>query len=68
MESRAPELRAIAKELIYITKRMKSSDEDDLVTSDWKFAASVIDRTCLIFFAFTTGLASAIVIKVANEH
>lgn len=38
------ELHTILKELQFITNRMKKSDEDEEVISDWKFAAMVVDR------------------------
>ncbi len=38
------ELHTILKELQFITSRMKKSDEDDEIISDWKFAAMVVDR------------------------
>ena len=48
------ELQCILKELKFITNRMKMQEEEDEVISDWKFAAMVIDRFCLIIFtAFT---------------
>lgn len=48
------ELQCILKELKFITNRMKLQEEEEEVISDWKFAAMVIDRFCLIIFtAFT---------------
>ena len=48
------ELQCILKELKFITNRMKMQEEEEEVISDWKFAAMVIDRFCLIIFtAFT---------------
>ena len=47
-------LQCILKELKFITNRMKLQEEEEEVISDWKFAAMVIDRFCLIIFtAFT---------------
>ena len=48
------ELQCILKELKFITNRMKLQEEEEEIISDWKFAAMVIDRFCLIIFtAFT---------------
>lgn len=44
---------------------MKSQDEDDQVTSDWKFAAAVVDRFLLWFFAIATALASVCILLAA---
>lgn len=38
------ELHTILKELQFITGRMKKSDIEAEVISDWKFAAMVVDR------------------------
>lgn len=61
------ELRAILKELRFVTERMKSQDEDDQVTSDWKFAGAVIDRFLLWFFAIATALASVAILLAAPD-
>lgn len=48
------ELQCILKELKFITNRMKMQEEEAEIIGDWKFAAMVIDRFCLIVFtAFT---------------
>lgn len=48
------ELQCILKELKFITNRMKLQEEEAEIIGDWKFAAMVIDRFCLIVFtAFT---------------
>ena len=31
----------------FLTKRLLDKDEEDVVVGDWKFAAMVIDRSCL---------------------
>lgn len=59
------ELRAILKELRFITEKMKSQEEDDAITSDWKFAAAVLDRFLLWFFAIATVLASVVILLMA---
>lgn len=59
------ELRAILKELRFITDKMKSQDDDDAITSDWKFAAAVIDRLLLWVFAIATVLSSVTILLAA---
>ena len=54
------EVKQILKELRYITKRLKDKDEDDEVISDWKFAAMVIDRFCLLGLTLYTILTTCI--------
>ncbi|XP_025075030.1 acetylcholine receptor subunit alpha-type acr-16 [Pogonomyrmex barbatus] len=56
------ELHTILKELQFITSRMKKADEDDEVISDWKFAAMVVDRLCLIIFTLFTILATVVIL------
>lgn len=41
---------------------MKAQDEDDQVTSDWKFAATVLDRFLLWFFSIGTVLATVAIL------
>ena len=38
----------ILREMRLITKKMKEKDDDEVVISDWKFAAMVIDRCYLM--------------------
>ena len=59
------ELQMILKELRYVTGRMKKGDEDSEVISDWKFAAMVVDRFCLIIFTLFTVVATLAVLCTA---
>ncbi|XP_022258665.1 neuronal acetylcholine receptor subunit alpha-7-like isoform X1 [Limulus polyphemus] len=45
------ELNSILKELRFITSRMKEEDEANDIVAEWKFAAMVVDRVCLIIFS-----------------
>ncbi|XP_066596793.1 neuronal acetylcholine receptor subunit alpha-7 [Prorops nasuta] len=56
------ELRTILKELQFITSRMRKTDEDGDVISDWKFAAMVVDRLCLFVFTLFTVLATVVIL------
>ena len=61
------ELQSILKELKFITNRMKIRDEEDEIIMDWKFAAMVIDRFCLITFtAFT--IITTIAVLLSAPH
>ncbi|XP_012278141.1 CHRNA7-FAM7A fusion protein isoform X2 [Orussus abietinus] len=52
------ELILILKEIKIITDKLKSDDIQTGVTNDWKFAAMVIDRMCLIIFTLFTIIAT----------
>jgi len=61
------ELQCILKELKFITNRMKVHDEEEEIIGDWKFAAMVIDRFCLITFtAFT--VITTITVLLSAPH
>jgi len=51
------ELGLILKEIKVITDKMKEEDEAAAVEGDWKFAAMVIDRLCLIVYTVFTIIA-----------
>ena len=44
-------MQRIHSELKFITKRMEKEDEDSDAENDWKFAAMVVDRLCLVIFS-----------------
>ncbi|XP_044017352.1 neuronal acetylcholine receptor subunit alpha-7-like [Aphidius gifuensis] len=56
------ELILILKEIKIITDQLKAADEDTKITNDWKFAAMVIDRMCLIIFTLFTIIATITVL------
>uniref|UniRef100_A0A6Q2ZME7 Neuronal acetylcholine receptor subunit alpha-7 n=1 Tax=Esox lucius TaxID=8010 RepID=A0A6Q2ZME7_ESOLU len=53
-----PDLAKILDEVRYIAKRFRDQDEDESVCNEWKFAASVIDRLCLMAFSLFTILCT----------
>ncbi|CDQ91706.1 unnamed protein product [Oncorhynchus mykiss] len=53
-----PDLAKLLDEVRYIAKRFRDQDEDELVCNEWKFAASVIDRLCLMAFSLFTILCT----------
>ena len=61
------ELQNILKELRYITANMKETEENNEIIMDWKFAAMVVDRFCLITFTLYT-VVSTIVVMMSAPH
>ncbi|KDR22512.1 Acetylcholine receptor subunit alpha-type acr-16 [Zootermopsis nevadensis] len=59
------ELQSILKELQFITARMRKADDEAELISDWKFAAMVVDRFCLIIFTMFTIIATVAVLLSA---
>ncbi|NP_001011621.1 nicotinic acetylcholine receptor alpha7 subunit precursor [Apis mellifera] len=59
------ELMMILKEIKIITDQLKSEELNAKVTNDWKFAAMVIDRMCLIIFTLFTIIATIAVLLSA---
>lgn len=53
-----PELAKILEEVRFIAKRFREQDKDKTTCSEWKFAASVIDRLCLMAFSIFTILCT----------
>jgi hypothetical protein len=50
---------SILKELHKLTQKIKDDDEDEAKELNWKFAAMVIDRLCMIFFIVSTIICTA---------
>ncbi|XP_013789585.2 neuronal acetylcholine receptor subunit alpha-7-like [Limulus polyphemus] len=48
------EISAIIRELRYITNHLRDDDDANEIIAEWKFAAMVIDRVCLIMFTIFT--------------
>ena len=59
------ELGAILKEIKVITDKIRDEEESGAVEGDWKFAAMVLDRLCLVFFSCFTFVATISVLAVA---
>ncbi|XP_077292996.1 nicotinic Acetylcholine Receptor alpha7 [Arctopsyche grandis] len=59
------ELALILKELRVITDQLRKEDEGADVSRDWKFAAMVVDRLCLIIFTLFTIVATLAVLLSA---
>ncbi|XP_026866484.2 neuronal acetylcholine receptor subunit alpha-7-like isoform X2 [Electrophorus electricus] len=52
------ELAKILEEVRYIAKRFRDQDEEESICNEWKFAASVIDRLCVVAFSMFTILCT----------
>ena len=61
------ELVNILKEIQVISNKIRNDDEAASVENDWKFAAMVLDRLCLITFSLFTILAT-IGVLIAAPH
>lgn len=46
-----PEISQILEEVQYIARRFREQDEGEAICSEWKFAAAVVDRLCLVAFS-----------------
>ncbi|KAM8878762.1 neuronal acetylcholine receptor subunit alpha-7 isoform 2-T2 [Spinachia spinachia] len=46
-----PEISRILEEVHYIARRFREHDEGEAICGEWKFAAAVVDRLCLVAFS-----------------
>ncbi|KAG7252345.1 hypothetical protein CRUP_022486 [Coryphaenoides rupestris] len=46
-----PEISRILEEVQYIAGRFRDQERGDAICSEWKFAAAVVDRLCLVAFS-----------------
>ncbi|XP_059080777.1 neuronal acetylcholine receptor subunit alpha-7-like isoform X5 [Tigriopus californicus] len=61
------ELSLILKELRVITDKIRDDEDTAAIENDWKFAAMVLDRLCLIIFTFFT-IAATIAVLLSAPH
>lgn len=61
------ELHFILKEVRFITARIRKSEEEADIISDWKFAAMVVDRLCLFLFTLFT-IAATVAVLLSAPH
>ena len=59
------ELSLILKEIKVITDKIRDDEESGAIENDWKFAAMVLDRLCLITFTAFTVIATVAVLAAA---
>jgi hypothetical protein len=61
------ELRSIVSQLTMITDHIYRQEKLDNESQDWKFAAMVIDRLCLIIFLFFTTIFTTLIFISASH-
>ena len=59
------ELCLILKEIKVITDKIRDDEESGAVESDWKFAAMVLDRLCLVTYTTFTIVATVTMLSTA---
>ena len=59
------ELCLILKEIKVITDKIRDEEESSAVESDWKFAAMVLDRLCLVVYTLFTIVATVAMLVTA---
>jgi hypothetical protein len=57
----------ILDELKVITKKIKTDEQEDDKSQDWKFTAMVIDRFCLVIFVLATFISTAAILLTAKN-
>ena len=60
-------LGSILKEIRLITQKLKDDEEDETKSLNWKFAAMVIDRLCLVFFSIATVLSTILILFTSKN-
>ena len=59
------ELTLILKELRVITEKIRNEDDAGTTECDWKFAAMVLDRLCLVTYTTFTIVATVAMLSTA---
>lgn len=60
-------LRQILKEIKMITRHIAESTNQNKLTTEWQFAAKVVDRFCLCFFTLFL-IGSLLYVLIAAPH
>ena len=55
-------IESVLKELKTITQKLRDDQLEEEESLDWKFAAMVIDRICMYFFAIATFFSTSIIL------
>lgn len=63
--STSGELAKLLEEVHFMTKHFQKQNVDVAICSDWKFAALVIDRLCLVAFSILTILCTVGILVLA---
>ena len=57
----------ILKEVKHITRKIQDSKEEEIKDLDWKFAAMVIDRLCLVVFSVSTIIITVSILMTSKN-
>lgn len=60
-----PEVLRILEEVSYIAERFRTQDEEEAICSEWKFAAAVVDRLCLVAFSLFSIICTFTILMAA---
>ncbi|XP_062250460.1 neuronal acetylcholine receptor subunit alpha-7-like [Platichthys flesus] len=60
-----PEIQHILEEVSYIAQRFRDQDRLEAVCSEWKFAAAVVDRLCLVAFSLFSIICTFTILMAA---
>ena len=61
------DLKFILKELRCITQKIKKDEYEEEKSLDWKFAAMVIDRLCMVLFYFATLISTCLILLTSKN-
>uniref|UniRef100_A0A3P9MH68 Neuronal acetylcholine receptor subunit alpha-7 n=1 Tax=Oryzias latipes TaxID=8090 RepID=A0A3P9MH68_ORYLA len=60
-----PEIQHILEEVSYIAQRFRDQDQAEAICSEWKFAAAVVDRLCLVAFSLFSIICTVTILMSA---
>ncbi|XP_068444347.1 neuronal acetylcholine receptor subunit alpha-7-like [Clinocottus analis] len=60
-----PEIQRILEEVSYIAQRFRDQDRAEVICSEWKFAAAVVDRLCLVAFSLFSIICTFTILMAA---
>jgi hypothetical protein len=60
-------MKSILKELRCITNKIKRDEYEEEKSLDWKFAAMVIDRLCMILFYLATFITTCLILLTSKS-
>jgi hypothetical protein len=60
-------LYAILKEVRKMTKKIEDDEEDENKILEWRFAAMVIDRLCVVFFTVATFFSTVLILFTSKN-
>lgn len=60
-------LNSILKEIRQITQKLREDEDDEAKSLNWKFAAMVIDRLCMVIFTVATFLSAVLILFTSKN-